>query len=306
MVAPYCKITSRVSQVSAYNNISAVFDNVPRGATGTRDRPAGNTNQWRYSVTTSNATVPDETQKVRILTGDDTISSDVFEVTGAPDHRGNFLLVSIVNKGETPRKVRAHPSRMLKINPEGSSVYRSEDNTTLYAKCPKCSAEIPVEIGAEIVMCPDHAGFPVDWSKVDAGVRPHVAEVAQDPKSNKKTKQAKASAPQGARRSKQPLTIDFAAMKANGEVWTKSGVEFDYPEFEVLAHVLVIDDGTNSRKLCFNSYNKTWGKKSKDDDLKLFFANKVNSSGKNVGYYLKNGVDAERKKLEKSGYTMEK
>jgi len=240
-------------------------------------------------------------QKARILNAEDVITEDVYTIVEGPDRKGNFLLVN----DATQKRARAHPTRILKLNPEGSPVFRQD--TEMRAKCPKCDTTVVAEIAQEEIVCPEHGTFPLDWSKIDAGVRPAVPEPEKKTtgivKAAKKAKAASGEKTQ--RRAKAPIQIDFDAMRAAGEIWTKAGVEFDYPGFDVKAHILLIEAGADSRKLCFNSYNGTWGKKSKDEDLQLFLTNQRGPGNKVIGYFVKGTLDQERRKLEKSGYVKE-
>lgn len=237
-------------------------------------------------------------QKARILNAEDVITSDIYTITEGPDRKGNFLLVN----DSTQKRARAHPTRILKLCPGGSQVYR--DGTAMVAKCPTCDAVVHVEIAQENSKChddPTHQEFDLDWSMIDTGPRPALKE-PEKKTATKTAKHPKATPQRPTKQVKVTADIDFAAMRAVGEVWTREGVEFDYPSYDVKAHVLVIADGENSRKLCFNSYNGTWGKKNRSDDLHLFIQNATTPSGKTVGYFLKGTLEQEHHKLTKGGY----
>jgi hypothetical protein len=55
-------------------------------------------------------------------------------------------------------------------------------------------------------------------------------------------------------------SVDFATLKSQGELYSKS-VNFDHTEFRVEAHVLIEKDHSAFR--VFNSYNGSLGKKGK-------------------------------------------
>lgn len=211
------------------------------------------------------------------------------------DHKGNVIICA---KGTEP--ARAHPSRLLPINPDGASVYRGE--TSLLANCPHCEREIEVGItNAKHVICPDHGQFDLDWADIEAGRIP-AKEVNINGKAPKKLKK-KPAKPRVPRSLKIPMNIDFAAIKkAGGEIWTRGG-EFDYVAYTLRCHVVVVA-GKSPRKFCFNSYNMTWGKKSRANELAAFLENKQHD-GKVVGNQIKNTIEQVRKKLEKEGYIKE-
>lgn len=240
-------------------------------------------------------------QQVRILNGEDEISDHIYTIVEPEDRKGNFL----VQNNHTQKKARVHPTRMLQFNPEGSKVYRHE--TELRAKCPHCDTGVTVEIGNTSAMCAQHGGFAIDWSQISAGPRPASPEVAKKVPAGKAARKPKTPA-ERAQKQKAHATdkIDFAALRKAGQLWTRTGVEFDYPGFEVKAHVFIIEDGDDSRKMCFNSYNETWGKKSREEHLKHFIENKLMPGGEKVGYTIKGTIEAEHKKLEKTGYHLEK
>lgn len=235
--------------------------------------------------------------KVRILDATDTITADVYTIVDGPDRKGNFTIVN----DNTQRKSYIHPTRILRIN-DGIAAYRRE--TDMAVKCPECNREIKIEIAQATCECEEHGRFIINWGAIDAGVRPAVDEPEKTVATKPAKKSKSANKPQ--RRTKTPIAIDFDRMKSVGIIYTKPGVEFDYPGFEVKAHVFVIEDGEYSRKLCFNSYNGTWGKKDKGDELRVFIDEKsVAHNGKKFGYFITSTMEQERKKLEKGGYTKE-
>lgn len=231
--------------------------------------------------------------KARVLTGDDRISEDVFDVQDGQDHKGSKLLVN----QDTGLKVRTNPSRILAV---GSGNLVSADQQTLSAKCPQCDVICEVGVAAAAATCPEHGAFDLDWSDIAAGPYPRQAPRAQKTGPAGQPKKARGAAQ--AQRSRESLTVDFDDLRKHGELWTKSGVEFDYPQYEVLAHVMLIDDAAGARKMCFNSYNGGWGKKSRGSEIRAFITGKPVAGVKANWYQLKKGVDVERRKLAKAGY----
>lgn len=97
-------------------------------------------------------------------------------------------------------------------------------------------------------------------------------------------------------------TVNLDEIKEYGvELWTKPQLNFDHVTMDVRAHVLLADDP--ARKLCFNTYNGTLGKKKELKDLHLeeFQANKPVQDRK-LWHELKGSLDEARQHLEKKGY----
>jgi len=249
---------------------------------------------------------------VRHLSTKGEISKELFTVNyNEQDRKGNPLLES------KRRAVRSHPSRILPLLDGAAVVFRGTIGATaggaggkggkgepaLLAKCPVCASDIRVDVkNVRQAECPEHGAFDLSWATVSAGRIPvTVANGKLPKKATVKKKPMKARAP---RTAKAPVAIDFERIRAAGELWTRSGVEFDYPDFDVRAHVLILaGTGTDlPRKYCFNSYNGTWGKKPKDHELTCFLANQPTDLGTTVGWVVKGTLEQERRKLIKGGY----
>ena len=105
---------------------------------------------------------------------------------------------------------------------------------------------------------------------------------------------------------KQPanVVVDVASLKDIGEVWVKDSINFDHPKIQVKTIAILLDGPL--RKLCFNTYDGTLGKKAKDlSTLRLEeFKKDEPVGGKPVGYRPKRTIQDERAQLEKSGYKL--
>jgi hypothetical protein len=99
----------------------------------------------------------------------------------------------------------------------------------------------------------------------------------------------------------EPSVVDFEELKKIGELWTKSQVRFDDPNTDVRAHVLILLSDP-PRKLCFNTYNGTLGKKGNTLPLDDFV--KGESSTKISWYNIKD-INAARKTLESNGFQLQ-
>lgn len=227
-------------------------------------------------------------EKFRILEPLDTISNDVFTKVGKADHRGNFL----VQNRDGSRVITINPSRILPIG-HGLKVKCDHE---LHVICPS-GCRIAIAINDATARCKHGKNWQLDWNGMAGKGRPvpKVEHVAVKSKTESKVKTAK---------KQQYVAINFAVLSKAGELWTKHDIEFDYPEFEVKAHVLIIKCGEQYRKICFNSYNGTWGKTSREEEMKIFLANGRSETGKAYGYPVGN-IDKEHNKLRVNGYVRE-
>ena len=98
---------------------------------------------------------------------------------------------------------------------------------------------------------------------------------------------------------REPHKPDLAAIAKleSCELWTQGQVTFDHAKFDVAAHVLLFT-GENPRKLCFNTYNGTTGKKGEQLPIEAFLKGEKVS-----GSYSVKDLDKAREKLTKDGYT---
>ena len=122
------------------------------------------------------------------------------------------------------------------------------------------------------------------------------AEAKETKKTPRKPKAEKKERPP--RVVREPHKPDLAAIAKleNCELWTQGQVTFDHAKFDVAAHVLLFT-GENPRKLCFNTYNGTTGKKGEQLPIEAFLKGEKVS-----GSYTVKDVDKAREKLTRDGY----
>jgi len=96
-----------------------------------------------------------------------------------------------------------------------------------------------------------------------------------------------------------PSIVDVDHLASLGELYTRKQLRFNHPDMDVKAHVLLIVDD-NPRKLCFNTYNGTLGKRGNSLPIDAF-QNDEMPEGKRLWFHVKN-VDKQRQKLSKDGY----
>lgn len=99
--------------------------------------------------------------------------------------------------------------------------------------------------------------------------------------------------------------VDLDDVKQHGvELWTKPQLNFDHAVMDVKAHALIADNPV--RKLCFNTYDGTLGKKKKMEDLHLDdFRDNARPEGKKLWHTPKGTLDDVRQHLAKKGYAQD-
>ena len=90
----------------------------------------------------------------------------------------------------------------------------------------------------------------------------------------------------------------------NFELWTKRSVKFDHVEVDVQAHVLLFT-ADNPRKLCFNTYDGSLGKKATSLPIDAFAKDEAITTEKKAShkpwFYVKD-IEKARAQLKKNGY----
>jgi hypothetical protein len=252
--------------------------------------------------------------KVRILELDGTISKVPYLTDQERSDRKGFIALK---ESDGTRVIKIHHRRVLPLSVEGKAVV-VESGDKFWALCPECGQPIPVGTGDIEISCqPCSKSYPLHW----LGVKPMAeatttekapkAEKAKAPKAEKAPKAPKAEkAPREPKVVKEPVKIDVHALTKfkHCELWTKKQVKFDHPNIDVQAHVLLWT-GESPRKLCFNTYNATLGKKTTELPVEQFIANKpLTGAGvkKDVPWFPVPDLDKARSKLQKDGYEQQK
>ena len=133
------------------------------------------------------------------------------------------------------------------------------------------------------------------------------AETQQKPKHKPdKAKPAKAAKPAVPKQPKPkvvPVTVDLKSLAAldDCELWTKKQIKFDHSDWDVAAHVLLFT-GSHPRKLCFNTYNGTLGKKATALPIDEFVANR--KSGGKAPWFKVEDLEKVREKLRRQEYEL--
>lgn len=188
------------------------------------------------------------------------------------DHRG-FLPISTLSG-----TVFIHPKRLLPDDAPSGVVVGLETYGSISAMCPKCREISTLTPVSKVGRCSEHGEYSVYL------VGKSQMAVAND----------------------DDRVSDLANIRSYGELWTKANLEFDHPNCDAKAHALLIPGdlatGTQDRKLCFNTYSGTLGKRAKGLELEAFVKGEAGKNGKPLGYAIKDSLEAERERLINKHY----
>lgn len=237
----------------------------------------------------------DSDEHVRILTVDGHISNAQYSVViGRANRRGHVTLQEI----GTTRQIKVTQRRVL-VNcaEDGAFVVASGDK--FRAVCPQCTYVAEINPSHDAFECPTHGTINVQWRK---GERPLVSATASaKPPKKAKTAEKKPPVKKQAQPAREQIIVDLQHLAGleGCELWTKSNVRFDHAMVDVRAHTLICING-NVRKLCFNTYDGTLGKRGTALPIDEFLAD---TDTEKKRWYNVKSVDAERARLTKDGYT---
>jgi len=228
----------------------------------------------------------------RVVSCTGKVSKDEWIFVRPSDNKSKIVVESVV----TGNRMTIHKNRVIEANSLGKAVAMRK-GTLLKAVCPDCFKVLTVEGGR--ITCEQHGEFETvspgaKYQSVDTGKRPEPSQ--SDRSESMATKVAAEPAEVVG------TQVDLTEVAGFGlELWTKPQLNFDHAKMDVQAHVLLADGPL--RKLCFNTYDGTLGKKKKIEDLRLeeFKAGKQ-AKGKKLWHALKGTLEEARKHLEKKGY----
>lgn len=238
-------------------------------------------------------------EEVRIIELDGSVSQTVYLVSqDRSDRKG---LVSLKER-DGPRIIRVHYRRILPISVDGKA-HVTGTGDRFWALCPTCGRPSEVVVTDSSVTCPKcNKTYPLHW----LGVKPMSAESATATKATKEPKPTKATKPKAEAVAKEPkvvkepIKVDLVhlAKLKHCELWTKANVKFDHERVDVATHVLLFT-GDSPRKLCFNTYNGTLGKKATELPTDAFVSGKADGK---APWFTVADLEKARAKLKKDGY----
>lgn len=236
----------------------------------------------------------------RIIELDGSISSAQYQVEAlscgdkftVADRKG---LIALIEVG-TNRRIKVHSRRLIPTSLDGKALVISS-NDKYVAICPSCNTTQQIAANVDEIVC-------------SCGVTSRTEWLGDRPMSDTKTRAKKAEKPTAEKKVKtvkEAFTPDIDALKSIPacQLWRKSNVDFDHPSVEVKSYCLLLEDGDNSRKLCFNTYNGTTGKRGECLHLDSFLTNTpVPDAKKDRPWYVVKDVAKTKAKLERDGYEL--
>lgn len=250
--------------------------------------------------------------EVRYIEIHGAISQEIYVIDQErSDRKGH---ISLKEKDGT-RTLRVHHRRLLPVDMTGKAVV-IESQDKLWALCPEDGMAVEVSPGDTEMVCPKCSKtFTLYW----IGVKP-MADATKTSKTKEKEEKTPkvekaekaAPKPKAEKPAKEPkavkeaIKVDLPALVKlkHCELWTKKNVKFDHERIDVQAHVLLFT-GDNPRKLCFNTYNSTLGKKATSLPIEEFIANEpVKGAGqkKDTPWFTVTDLEKARQQLQKGGY----
>jgi hypothetical protein len=230
--------------------------------------------------------------RVLLLTPDGCLTEQEYEITRPPD-RKRLVGVRPISGGPD---ISVHELRMFPVNSKGKAI-AIKHNGKFKAVCPHCKKIR--EVSSDILECNCVVPFtPVLLS--EALPEPSQKKLVTKEKTlETETEITTEEAAAGKETAAQPITLaDLAAIKVYGELWEKPRVQFNHATMVVKAYTLLADEP--ARKMCFNTYDGSLGKKAKG--LETLCLDQFKDGTKCT--LLKKGLEAERTRLTKSGYTL--
>ena len=237
----------------------------------------------------------------RIITLDSKVSEETFQTIRPSDNKNRI----VIEGDESGARLTIHKNRVLSADSIGKAVALRK-GSAVKAVCPKCSNVI--EVTGNKIVCPDHGEF--ETTSHDQKLQSVNMVKRSKPQKDRSKNTMDDQTNDAAIATGTPATdtnigtiVDLDEIKGYGdELWTKPQLNFDHVSMDVRAHVLLSDNPV--RKLCFNTYDGTLGKKKQLEDLHLeeFKGNKP-IQDKKFWHALKGTLDDARQHLEKKGYT---
>jgi len=228
--------------------------------------------------------------QVRILDETGRVSDEVYDIVTEKSDRKGHTMVAL---GQ--RQLKVHSRRILPIDTIGHAVV-VESAGRYRAVCPNCQHLGEYDSETDQITCPDHGQAPLYWLSTKPMRINKVGKVAV-----KKPAVKKRVITQEGVKVKQPIVINLDELSklADCELFTQSNIPFDHARVVVKSHTLICKNG-RARKLCFNTYNGTLGKKSKDLPIAEFLADQ----GDEKKWFYISDLDKEKASLAKKGYEL--
>lgn len=205
-------------------------------------------------------------EKVRVLNPNGTVSKEVYTIQqDKSDRKGHVSLLN--EKGE---ELKVNHRRILPFSIVATAII-VEVGDKYKAVCPTCGFVDMIRIVADKYKCSncqsEHVCHWINTKPLKEVIR-ETKTIKPKVEEEKMQKQTKAAI---------VVDLDYMSKLANCKLYTKKNVKFDHERIDVKAHVLIYSDENGARKMCFNTYNGTLGKKMIDLPVQEFVEGKDSS-----------------------------
>ena len=223
------------------------------------------------------------------------------------DRKGHIILKKQNENYKYAKDTKVHFRRIMPIELDGKAPVIGL-NDKYRAICPTCGCVKEILPGEDELICSEICGkFTLFW----LGAMPmnNVKETTVEKKKPTAEKKQVVKPEKPARVAQEPVRVDFEAIrKLRGcQLWTKKTVKFDHVEIDVQAHALLFVEGDAPRKLCFNTYDGSLGKKSPPIPIAHFIADTdVPDSKKAKLWFPIKDLAKATIRLGKEGYELQK
>lgn len=191
-------------------------------------------------------------EKVKVLNVNGTISNTIFTIQqDKSDRKGHVSLLD-----EKGKELKVNHRRIIPFSTQASACV-VEVGDKYKVVCPTCGIVDTIRIVSDKYSCThclqSHA---CHW----ISTKP-IREIIKEAKVNKPKVETML------KDKSEPIAVDLSALTSlpHCTLYTKRNIKFDHERIDVQAHVLLYDrlneNVRESRKLCFNTYNGTLGKK---------------------------------------------
>ena len=224
-------------------------------------------------------------EEVKLLGIDGTISKNSYKIaTEKSDRNGIVSLVDTMGK-----EVKVNFRRILPATTTAQACIL-EVGDKYKVVCPQCKYQDLVKHTDSTHTCSEcgHAAECYWLTSKPISVA--------TPQAIKKEKPMKAVVEQ------KPLDFQSIVSIEGIKLYTKKNVTFDHPKVDVKAHVIICTLTEPPRKLCFNTYNGTLGKKQASESQTGLPLNELMNGGENSKFFSVKDLAAEEKRLTRNGY----
>lgn len=226
--------------------------------------------KWPYSQLTGGIM----TGKIRILNIDGTISTKLYQIIGEPSSQR----IMVRSDGDN-KEILVHKNRIIPVDKDDVAVCILSGGVEM-AICPKC-----LNISKRDAEKPD-----LTCERGCGNYLYHALGSECSAIRSKKIMELK---------NKNVFSLDEVKKYPNMRVWSKLN-KFNHPNIDSRS-VIILHDSDKPRKLQFNTYNGSLGKKSPPLPLEAFDKNEAPATGK-CPWSILASTDAEENRLKEAGY----